>query len=107
MESHFNSYNFFKKDFNRRNSFLSFGRPLLYNSEALPFTYDQYVVKKLAEKLYNSVTLYFLSKSMNFHPDKQLFFKLLALGLEPLTLGLQSQTSTSTPWGTHFQFLLI
>ena len=28
---------------NRRNSLLSFGGPHLYNSEALPFTYDQYV----------------------------------------------------------------
>jgi hypothetical protein len=38
---------------NRRNSFLSFGGPQLYNSEALPFTY---VVKELADKLYNPVT---------------------------------------------------
>jgi len=35
---------------------------------------------------------------MNFHPDKQLF---QVARIEPLTLGLQSQCSTSTPWGTH------
>ena len=28
---------------NRHNSFLSFGGPQLYNSEALPFTYNQYI----------------------------------------------------------------
>jgi hypothetical protein len=39
---------------------------------------------------------------MNFHPDKKLFFKLPAPRFKPLTLGLQSQRSTSTPWGTHF-----
>ena len=33
--------------------------PQLYNSEALPFTYDHYVVIKLADKLYNSVTVCF------------------------------------------------
>jgi hypothetical protein len=44
---------------NRCNSFLSFDRPQLYNSEALPFTYDQYVVIELADKLYNSVTVCF------------------------------------------------
>ena len=36
---------------NRHNSFLSLGGPQLYNSEALPFTYDQYVVIELADKL--------------------------------------------------------
>ena len=55
------------------NSFLSLGRPQLYNLEALPFTYDQYVVIELADKLYNSVTVCFLCESMNLHPDKQLF----------------------------------
>ena len=44
---------------NRRNSLLSFGWPQLYNSEALPFTYDQYVVIELADKLYNYVTVCF------------------------------------------------
>ena len=44
---------------NRRNSLLSFSGPQLYNSEALPFTYDQYVVIELADKLYNSVTVCF------------------------------------------------
>ena len=46
--------------FNRRYSLLSFGGPQLYNSEALPFTYGQYVVLELADKLYNSVTVCFL-----------------------------------------------
>ena len=36
---------------NRRYSLLSFGGPQLYNSEALPFTYGQYVVIDLADKL--------------------------------------------------------
>ena len=31
----------------------------MYNSEALPFTYGQYVVIELADKLYNSVTVFF------------------------------------------------
>ena len=35
---------------------------------------------------------------MNFHPDKQLF-KLLTPGIEPLTLGLQGQSSTPKPQG--------
>ena len=43
---------------NRRNSFLGFGGLQLYNSEALPFTYDQYVVIDLADKFYNSVTVH-------------------------------------------------
>jgi hypothetical protein len=30
-----------------------------------------------------------------------------APGFEPLTLGLQSQRSTSTPWGTHLWINLI
>ena len=50
-----------------------FGGPQLYNSEGLPFTYDQYVVIELVDKLYKSVTVCFLCESMNFHPDKQLF----------------------------------
>ena len=58
---------------NRRNSFLSFGEPQLYNLEALPFTYDQYFIIELADKLYNSDTVCFLCDSMNIHPDKQLF----------------------------------
>ena len=37
-------------------SLLSFGGHQLYNSEALPFTYGQYVVLELADKLYDSVT---------------------------------------------------
>ena len=44
---------------NRLNSFLSFGGPQLYNSEALPFTYNQNVGLEIADKLYNSVTVYF------------------------------------------------
>ena len=44
---------------NRRNSFLNFGGPQPYNSEALPFTYDHYVVIELTDKLYNSVTVCF------------------------------------------------
>ena len=39
-------------------SILSFGGPQLYNLEALPFTYDQYVVIELADKLYNSATVW-------------------------------------------------
>ena len=55
---------------NRRISFLSFSGPQLYNSEALPFTYDQSVVIELADKLCYCL---FLCEFMNFHPDKQLF----------------------------------
>ena len=43
---------------NRQYSNLSFGGPQLYNLEALPFTYSQYVVKELADKLYNSATVW-------------------------------------------------
>ena len=57
---------------NRRNSFLSFGGPQLYYLEALPFTYDQYVVIELSDKLYNCYCL-FLCEPMNFHPEKQFF----------------------------------
>ena len=45
--------------FNWRYSLLSFSGPQLYNLEALPFTYGQYVVIELADKLYNSVTVCF------------------------------------------------
>ena len=45
--------------FYRHYSLLSFGRPQLYNSEALPITYGQYVVIELADKLYTSVTVCF------------------------------------------------
>ena len=45
--------------FNKRYSLLSFGGPQMYNSEALPFTYGQYIVTELADKLYNSVTVCF------------------------------------------------
>ena len=41
-----------------RYSLLSFGGPQLYNLEALPFTYGQYVIE-LADKLYNSVIVCF------------------------------------------------
>ena len=34
--------------------FVVLRRAQLYNLEALPFTYDQYVVIELADKLYNS-----------------------------------------------------
>ena len=40
----------------------------MYSLEALPFTYDQYVIIELADKLYDSVTLCFC-----VNPDKQLF----------------------------------
>ena len=68
----FISLGYFKLTFfcNRCNSFLNFGGPQLYDSEALPFTYDQNISIELADKLYNSITVCF---SMNFHPDKQLF----------------------------------
>ena len=55
----FNGWIFQACFFNRRNSFLSFGGPQLYNLEALPFTYDQYVVIEFADKLYNSATVCF------------------------------------------------
>ena len=48
---------------NKHTSFLTFDGPQLYNSEALPFTYDQYVVIELADKLYNSVTLFFCASA--------------------------------------------
>ena len=55
------------KFFNRCYSLLSFGGPQLYNLAALPFTYGQYVVIELADKLYNSVTVVFdLRESMSF-----------------------------------------
>ena len=45
-----------------------FVRPKLYNSEALPFTYGQYVIIELADKLYNSVTACFCaSQKYVFH----------------------------------------
>ena len=54
--------------FNRHYSLLSFGRPQLYNSEVLPFTYGQYVVIELADKLYNSVSFCFCaSRKYVFH----------------------------------------
>ena len=41
--------------------------PQLYNLEVLPFTYGQYVVIELADKLYKYVTVCFvLGKSMSF-----------------------------------------
>ena len=53
---------------NRRYSLLSFGRPQLYNSEALPFTYGQFVVIELADKFYNSITVWFFpSQKYVFH----------------------------------------
>ena len=53
---------------NRLYSLLSFGGPQLYNLEALPFTYDQYVVIKLADKLYTSATVFFvLRRTYVFH----------------------------------------
>ena len=71
-----NNYNFF---FVTNNSFLSFGGTQLYNLEALPFTYDQYVVIELADKLYNYVTVcYCVSPCCS---------KLPATGIELLTLG--------------------
>ena len=56
---------------NKRNSFLSFGGPQLYNLEASPFTYGQYVVIELADKLYNfdiflCVSVCALHQSMSF-----------------------------------------
>ena len=42
-----------------RYSLFGFGRLQLFNLEAFPFTYGQYVVIKLADKLYNSVNACF------------------------------------------------
>ena len=54
--------------FNRRYILLSLGGPQLYNSEALPFTYGQYVVIELADEHYNSVTVCFcVSRKYVFH----------------------------------------
>ena len=83
---------------NRPNSLLSFGGP--QHSDALPFTYDQYVVLELADKLYDFVTVCFCANPWIFNQINN-FSKLPTPGIEPLTLGLQSQRSTSTPWGTH------
>ena len=85
---------------NRLNPFLCFGRPQLYNLEALPFIYYQYVVIMLADKLYNSVTVCFCVSLWIFIQINN-FSKLLAPKIGPLTLGLQSQHSTSTQWRTH------
>ena len=56
--------------------------PQLYNSEALPFTYDQYVVIKLADKLYNSVTVCFYVSPWIFIQINN-FPKLPAPGIKP------------------------
>ena len=54
--------------FNRRHSLLSVRGPQLYNSEALPITYGQYVAIESADKLYNSVTIHFCaSQKYVFH----------------------------------------
>ena len=54
--------------FIRRYSLLSFGGPQLYNLEALPFNYRQYIVIDLAEKTYNSATVCFCaSQKYVFH----------------------------------------
>ena len=66
----------------------------------MPFTYDQYVVIELADKLYNYVIVCFCVSPWIFIQINN-FSKLPALGIKPLTLALQSQHSTSTPWGTH------
>ena len=53
---------------NRHYSLLSFGVPQLYNLEALSFTYGQYVVIEVADKLYNSFSFYFCaSRKYVFH----------------------------------------
>ena len=52
--------------FNRRYSLLSFGRPQLYNSEALPFTYGQYVVIELADKI-SVIDCFCTSRKNVFH----------------------------------------
>ena len=79
---------------NKHTSFLTFNGPQLYNSEALPFTYDQYVVIELADKCYSSVTVCFCESPWIFiHINN--FTKLPAQGIEPLTLGLQSQRRNS------------
>ena len=56
MTVEFQAANFLFCFFNR---FLSFGGPQLHNLEALSFTYGQYVVIELAERLYYSVTVCF------------------------------------------------
>ena len=48
---------------------MSFGRPQLYNWEALPFTYDQYVIIELADKLYNSVAVCFCALGLKREPN--------------------------------------
>ena len=78
-----------------RNSFLSFGGPKLYNLEALPFTYDQYVIE-LAYKVYNFVTVCFCVSPGIFIQINNIS-KLPAPVIEPLTLGLQNQRFTPTP----------
>ena len=68
MTVEFQAAKFFIYFLNRRYSLLSFGGPQLYNSEASPFTYGQYVVIELADKLYNSVTVCFCASQKHvFH----------------------------------------
>ena len=74
---------FFCFFFNRHYSLLNFGPPQLYNSEALQFTYNQYVIIELADKLYNSVAVCFCVSPWIFIKINK-FFKLLVLGIEPL-----------------------
>ena len=64
---------------NGRDSFLIFYRPQLYNLEALPFTYCQYVVTELAlrhslsPELRSNRLAIWTKAFYDFHPNKQLF----------------------------------
>ena len=70
--------------------------PQLYDSEALPFTYDQNVIIELADKLYDSVTVCFCVSLWIFIRINN-FSELPTPGFEPLTLGLQSLYTMRDP----------
>ena len=57
VSTHF--FTHFEIFYDRCYSLLTFGEHQLYNLQALPFTYGQYIVIELADKLYNSVTVCF------------------------------------------------
>ena len=72
---------FFTFFFDRRCSLLSFTGPQLYNSEALPFTYSQYVVLELTDKHYNSITVFlcFAKVCLSHRPQEKINGRLGAL----------------------------
>ena len=77
--------------------------PELYDLEALPFTYGQYFVIELADKLYNSVTIWFCVSPWIFIQINN-FFQVAGAGVWTADAWITKPLYLYTTHWTHHSF---